>query len=68
MSYSLLFMAAMVVFVFTDNALGAYRYDGTTVIFLYGLMNFYTWYLQYMYSPTKETADELNEKRSLHSD
>lgn len=53
MTYSILFMLAMIVFIFTDNALGAYRYDGTTVIFLYGLMNFYVWYLQYMYSPTK---------------
>lgn len=54
MSHSLLFMGAMVVFVFTDNALGSYHYDGTTVLFLYGLMNLYTWCLQYMYSPTKE--------------
>lgn len=53
MSYSILFMGAMVIFIFTDNALGSYSYDGTTVVFLYGLMNLYTWYLQYMYSPTK---------------
>ena len=53
MAYSVLFIAAMAVFIFTDNALGSFRYDGTTVLFLYGLMNFYTWYLQYMYSPSK---------------
>jgi hypothetical protein len=55
MSYSILFIGAMIIFIFTDNALGSYDYNGTTVIFLYGLMNLYTWYLQYMYSPTKET-------------
>lgn len=53
MSYSLLFMFAMIMFIFTNNALGSFEYNGTTVIFLYGLMNFYVWYLQYMYSPTK---------------
>jgi hypothetical protein len=53
MAYSILFIVAMMIFVFTDNALGAYHYDGTTVIFLYGLMNLYTWYLQYMYTATK---------------
>lgn len=53
MSYSILFIGAMIIFIFTDNALGSYDYNGTTVIFLYGLMNLYTWYLQYMYSPTR---------------
>ena len=53
MVYSILFILAMVLFLATDNAFGAYHYDGTTVVFLYGLMNLYTWYLEYMYSPTK---------------
>lgn len=53
MLYSILFQLAMVVFVLTDNALGSYSYDGNYVIMLYGLMNLYTWYLQYMYTPTK---------------
>ncbi len=51
MSYSILFIVAMMVFVFTDNALGSYHYEGTNFVFLYGLMNLYVWYLQYMYCP-----------------
>lgn len=58
MSYSVLFIVAMMVFVFTDNALGSYHYEGANFIFLYGLMNFYVWYLQFMYSPAGEDGEE----------
>jgi hypothetical protein len=58
MSYSLLFIVAMMLFFFTDNALGSYNYEGTSFIFLYGLMNLYVWYLQFMYSRAGEEAEK----------
>ncbi len=64
MSYSILFIVAMMIFVFTDNAFGSYSYDGTTFIFLYGLMNLYVWYLQYMYTPALEDAS----RRAINCD
>jgi hypothetical protein len=57
MSYSVLFIVAMMLFLFTDNALGSYNYEGTSFLFLYGLMNLYVWYLQFMYSPVGEEAE-----------
>ncbi len=52
MIYSMIFILCLFSLFVGDHALGAYYYNGADIIILYGFMNFYIWYLQYMYTPT----------------
>ena len=41
------------------NQLIPYNYSGSTVLLVYGLVNLYVYYLQYMFTITKEEAEKL---------
>lgn len=52
--YSGLFQIAQFIFFTIDNSFGVFQYDGSNVMFVYSFLNLYTWYLQYMYTPSGE--------------
>jgi uncharacterized membrane-anchored protein YitT (DUF2179 family) len=57
--YSILYVLAMLVFFVANNSLGSFSYNGSSILFLYSLMNMYTWYLMYMFSPSTDNPKFL---------
>jgi len=43
------------------NQLLPYNYNGSSVLLVYGLVNIYVYYLQYMFRITREEADKLDD-------
>jgi len=41
------------------NQLIPYNYSGSAILLVYGLVNLYVYYLQYMFTITKEEAQKL---------
>ena len=46
-----------------SNQLIPYNYTGSTILLVYGLVNVYVYYLQYMFTITKEEAKKLGKDR-----
>jgi len=56
--YSVLYIFAMFVFFLVSNSFGSFSYNGSSILFLYSLMNMYTWYLMYMFSPSIDDSPD----------
>ena len=46
--------------VIAANQLIPYNYNGFSVLLIYGLVNIYVYYLQYMFTITREEAEKLD--------
>ena len=53
----------MIFIVVASNQLIPYNYTGSTILLVYGLVNVYVYYLQYMFTITKEEAKKLGKDR-----
>jgi hypothetical protein len=59
--------SAFIFFIFiivAGNQLIPYNYSGSAILLVYGLVNLYVYYLQYMFTITREEAEKLRNKES----
>lgn len=57
--FSSIFIVALFIIIAT-NSLMPYNYSGSAIFLVYGFVNVYVYYLQYMYTITREEADKLD--------
>jgi hypothetical protein len=64
MAFSSAFIIGVFIIV-VSNALAPYNYSGSSVLVVYALVNVYVYYLQYMFTVTREEAARLKHPEPL---
>lgn len=55
----------LIIFMLIVSGFGVYEYAGNRILILYTFMNMYTYYLQYMYTVTRDQANNLDRNRIM---
>jgi uncharacterized protein YhhL (DUF1145 family) len=58
MAFSCAFILAVFIIV-VSNALAPYNYNGSGILVVYSLVNIYVYYLQYMFTVTREETERM---------
>lgn len=58
MSFSCAFILAIFIIV-VSNALAPYNYNGSGILVVYSMVNIYVYYLQYMFTVTREETERI---------
>mmetsp|Transcript_7082 Transcript_7082/g.6331 ORF Transcript_7082/g.6331 Transcript_7082/m.6331 type:complete len:458 (+) Transcript_7082:273-1646(+) len=65
-SFSCYFIFCYFLFLFSGSV-RIYNQNGTRVILVFGISNIYIWFLQYLYSPTKEGVKDVQQNEQINS-
>lgn len=64
MAFSSVFIFAVFIIVIS-NSLILFNYSGSVILLVYALINVYIYYLQYMFTITREEVDKLSNPASI---